>query len=162
MSKEFALVHDTQKKVYYLAMADSIKSTEGLDVVQKFPSPKQALEALVKHSEKEPKMLKAENKKKIIKRIIEQVVEAMPGPGQAPLGGVDPGDEEVLVKGYGRIKRSQAFKQAESILEAMPVHLNHLQSPHQAPGYDSKSRLKKDAQMLVSLIDALVGEKKNV
>lgn len=49
-STDFVLVHDTQRKAFYLTLASALKNTEGLKVVEKFPNSARAMDALQKYA----------------------------------------------------------------------------------------------------------------
>lgn len=49
-SEEFILVLDTQRKCYYLTVADALKNIEGLRVIEKLPNEARAIDALKKYS----------------------------------------------------------------------------------------------------------------
>ena len=48
--ESFILVHDTQRKCFYLTLASALKNTEGLKVVAKFPNSARAVDALQKYA----------------------------------------------------------------------------------------------------------------
>lgn len=50
MTESFVLVHDTQRKCFYLTLASALKNTEGLKVVEKFPNDVRAMDALKKYA----------------------------------------------------------------------------------------------------------------
>lgn len=81
--------------------------------------------------------------------------EALPKPGQSPLGGVSPDDTEVLVGGYGRIKYSQLLTHIKSSLEKLNMELERLEKPELYRSKFSPNLLKNQSADLKALLDAL-------
>lgn len=92
--------------------------------------------------------------------------EALPKPGQAPLGGVSPEQSKVLVQGFGTLNYGQVVKEVEkytkALLEILPVinganYMNQTSSAHKDEYKKyGQHNLKVCSEKLNSLLPALV------
>ena len=72
--------------------------------------------------------------------------EALPKPGQSPLGGVSPEQTKIQVQGFGTLNYGQVLKEVENYLNQISVDFKDLKngSSFDDPEATGRSALKND------------------